>query len=308
MRKLLLLLLLAAPLARAEAMPRFSAEDRAWSATHIVVVSEGEVIDGEVEVLDSWYGDLRRGQRITVESLREFVSPESRAIERAWYQPEDEARPTVATNQRMVLFLERDGETWKPAESRTGWMKISMAWIEDDRVYGLNQPMNPGPLMRIDLGETEADLEKKVRDTVRAKDALRADLQALPELYREASLWVRLLLIRELEAHAAAGIPGLRYILSEPAYLNDHHFALSALRKAGGAEVTVDFVQVLREELAFWRAADPAELEKWRKHELPVERMNHFGAHASRLWMARAVARERGIEPELVAACAELGK
>lgn len=289
MRKLLLLLILAAPLARAEVLPSFFAEGCAWKATHIVVVSEGESIDGEVVVLDSWYGDLERGARITVESLREFASVESRTIERAWYQPKDEQRPAVATNQRMVLFLKRDGDTWKPAESLAGWMKTSMAWIEDGRVYALRQPMNPGPLMRIDQDETEADLEKKVRDTLRAKDALREDLHALPEVYREASLWVRRLIIEELERRGAAAIPSLRFIIAEPAYLDDHHFALVALWKVGGAEVRQDFVNVLREELAFWRAADPAEVEKWRKNELPVEAMNRFGAHSSRLFIAREI-------------------
>ena len=58
----------AAPAAWAFYLPSFNLDESAWHATHIVVVSEGQKIDGELRVLESWHGDLRRGERLVLRS------------------------------------------------------------------------------------------------------------------------------------------------------------------------------------------------------------------------------------------------
>lgn len=54
------------PNAAAGIRPSFGQESCSWYATHIVVVSEGDKIDGNVEVLESWKGDLKKGDRMSI--------------------------------------------------------------------------------------------------------------------------------------------------------------------------------------------------------------------------------------------------
>ena len=52
-----------APTAAAGIRPSFYLDGCGWEATHVVVVDAGEKIDGRVVVLESWKGDLRKGDR-----------------------------------------------------------------------------------------------------------------------------------------------------------------------------------------------------------------------------------------------------
>ncbi|MHC4714584.1 MAG: hypothetical protein ACYTAN_15160 [Planctomycetota bacterium] len=143
------------------------------NATHIVVVTEGSKIDGEVKVLESWKGYLQRGQEITVEELADFSSADSRKVSPraappanltfkqelnkayrrslSWAQGHG---PLVyadhVTCKRMILFLmkqEDDGVVnWVPA-AFDNQIKTSVAWVEYGYVYGFLQFRNPGPLM-----------------------------------------------------------------------------------------------------------------------------------------------------------------
>src|SRR6185436_11191423 len=80
----LVILLLVPRDARAEIQPSFDLEHFSWKATDIVVVSEGERIDGEVVVVESWKGTLAEGDRITVPPLAHFAPEQRRIVSREW--------------------------------------------------------------------------------------------------------------------------------------------------------------------------------------------------------------------------------
>src|SRR5580658_2628 len=67
--------------ANAGTRPSFYLDACAWDATHIVVVTEGERTDGQVSVLESWKGDLKPGDNITVPELAAFEPQSSRIID-----------------------------------------------------------------------------------------------------------------------------------------------------------------------------------------------------------------------------------
>ena len=60
---------------RAFVLPSFHLPTSASTATHIVVVTEGDRIDGEVRVIESWFGDLERGDAIELDELKRFAAP-----------------------------------------------------------------------------------------------------------------------------------------------------------------------------------------------------------------------------------------
>ncbi|HEY0140933.1 MAG TPA: hypothetical protein VGF48_08555 [Thermoanaerobaculia bacterium] len=240
------LLLLLAPVALAEPLPAFHADPSAWTATDIVVVTEGEAIDGHVTVLETWKGDLRRGDELTIDALAEFAPPEARVIEKAWYQSHqpietETIEPERVTNARMVLFLVRAGDTWKPAAT---WMKISMAWVENGNVFALEQPTVPGPLMRIFTGLDERGLRQKVEfvlsvqnelaDVIRSNDHHRV-ISAVRRMFRDDdTVYIRHDVIAALGNCGLYCIPALGTLLGDESLELYRRDVQLALRKANG--------------------------------------------------------------------------
>jgi hypothetical protein len=140
----------------------FNLERCLKGATHVVVVSEGEKIDGTVEVLESWLGGLRKGDTLQLPGLAEFAIPELRKILKR-----RDRGPTHVTGSRMVLFLRRQAEeadsskgAWVAAGSEIG---ASVAWIEGGETYTVRVVISEWRLI-MPLEMTE----QKLRDQVLA--------------------------------------------------------------------------------------------------------------------------------------------
>src|ERR1700683_4478323 len=65
--------------------PSFSLDGCAWEASHIIVVTAGDKIDGAVEVLESWKGDLKKGDRLSIPELAEFAPQKMRGVSARWF-------------------------------------------------------------------------------------------------------------------------------------------------------------------------------------------------------------------------------
>lgn len=176
-----LVLLVVTSQTEAKYVPSFNLADVAWNATHILLVTEGDTIDGKVQVLEVWKGALERQQWITIPELVTYATPESREIYSGmsrsdhedgtthWWKNGSHRQSTGrvignrVTGHRMVVFLRHQTGTkrvqgnesanemmreWLPASS--SWfspMQLSLAWIEGDRVFVFGQPFNPGPIV-----------------------------------------------------------------------------------------------------------------------------------------------------------------
>ena len=96
--------------------PSFHLEHSAWEATHVVVVTEGKKIDGVVEVLESWKGDLKKGDSFTLTELAAFAPAEARVVAKPLFGKDD--GPTIrVTCSRMVLFLKQKPKSRRPEAS-----------------------------------------------------------------------------------------------------------------------------------------------------------------------------------------------
>lgn len=248
----------------AEIQPSFQLDVCAWSATDIVIVTEGETIDGIVDVLESWKGDLRRGDRITVSELAAFAPEASRAVAKTWDQGDQPQ--AVVTGSRMILFL--------PAGQHG--MNVSMAWIEDDQVFAFAQHMNPGPSELSRSGMRERQLAEVVDDIVRAQrtltEAIRSNdsqkvASAVPPLLRIDSAHVRRMILESLGAAGEIAVPAIREVLYDESLLHHHADAIAALGKAGGRDAAADIAHVLKQELAFWQKVGPGLDANWWNSE-----------------------------------------
>ena len=177
------------PQASAGTLPTFRLERCAWSATNIVVVTEGQKMDRIVEAIESWKGDIKKGEILKVPALAAFASKTSRSIPRSlpWVQEhlkEPGKIPTHVSCSLMILFLVRHekkegGATriyWEPAApawGRLNEMHVSVAWIEEKKVYANSQLQNPGPSEITYQDATEEIFKKDVLRIVGLQEELK---------------------------------------------------------------------------------------------------------------------------------------
>lgn len=123
-----LLLLVLPPSASAGVRPSFSPQECSWQATDIVVVTEGEKIDGIFDVLETWNGELKPGETITIPEMAEFESSDARGIDKWNWLKKEKRSPEYVTGGRMILFL-RDAEKVPADPNQSKEVKTSSRWI-----------------------------------------------------------------------------------------------------------------------------------------------------------------------------------
>lgn len=80
-------------------------------ATHIVLITEGDRIDGQLKVLESFKGNLKIGEKLTIPELAEFAPLEARAVECRGplslhpYTPCTDRPQIYVSCSKMLLFL-----------------------------------------------------------------------------------------------------------------------------------------------------------------------------------------------------------
>jgi hypothetical protein len=274
MRKLipaLALLVLTVSSAYAAYYESFVVSRLAWFATHVVVVSEGEKLDGEVTVLESWVGDIKRGSLLSLPGLKAFATKEARTEDQRYYPPKDRSVPTVVSGQRMVVFLVKTGDAWKPA-SRAGGTRVSVAWIEKGEAYAYFQNANPGPVILVRVHWKEQDMRERVEETAAARSRLRRveKIEDPKERVRQAVPFVASdhYLTRDMALDVLANcgevaVPRFREFLADPARTDYHALVIRKMGKLGTPSIGPDLVAIVQREHAFWRERGPKLTHGW---------------------------------------------
>ena len=134
-------------------------------------------------MLESWKGDLKKGERLSVPALVAFAPEKERLVSIGLFgRDKDEELPAAVTCTRMALFLVRKQEkpegdkpsktSWLPTAGERGGVKVSTAWIEAGRVFVFVQPTNPGPQQLLSRDTDERGLKKEVGTVLMAQTAL----------------------------------------------------------------------------------------------------------------------------------------
>jgi hypothetical protein len=299
--------------------PSFDVERAGWEARQVVVATEGERVDGHVTVLESWKGDLLRGQRLFIPSLAEFGRKESRAVSRGLFGP----NPTVSfvTGDRMLLFLgdEAAGSS-REAKERTfdvavdGSARDSVVWIEHRRAFAFFQESNPGDALLLDHATMEGDLHAEFERV----DGLHADLihalaieapasraSALAPFTMSDSRFARDEAFAALGKCGSAAVPALEELLHDGRKLEIHDSVIELLGAIGGAEVYAELLGVVREGNVYWRRVAPQLNDGWWNDmdnpDLEVLRQNYM-----RLYAALSAMENMRPTPESVAIATEV--
>jgi len=276
------LVVIAAPTSAA-IRPSFYLDYSVWKATHIVLATEGDVIDGRLSVIESWKGDLEPDTNVILPELAGFADAKSRRVH-DWGQRQDLPEPyaRVVTGSRIVLFLVASAPTTQTTSSESkprawlpasyfghGGFKVSVAWLERGEAYAFVQVENPGPSVLTHLGTA---IEMKAR--VVAFDVIQANLgkavdgrdplvaaQSLRAFHRQAFSYGAKGSIESLGRMGEVAVPVLRQLLGDRTLSHRHPDIVSSMVAAGGADVAPDLTAVVQEGLAFWQERLP-KLEK----------------------------------------------
>lgn len=276
------LVLLAAPSAlTAGIRPSFFLDDLAWRATDVVVASEVDLAGGRLSVIETWKGRLSPGDALSIAELREFADAESRTEKTVQPAKDKTSRPVIVSGKRMVLFLTRpasglarEGGIWKGWEpaSEYGGFAVSVAWIEGGNSYAIVQSKNPGLSELCRQTQSEVEMKMRVMALMRTQGSL-AKLAGIPETgerAKRAAEYVRsdIYLARTEAFRILAGsgkpaLPVLRHLLEDKSNADQYGDIINAMAAAGGRELGPEFVGLLENELAFWKAKAPSLQKGW---------------------------------------------
>jgi hypothetical protein len=262
--------------------PSFNLDASTWHASHIVVATTGKSIGTGVTVLESWKGDLRQGDHLILPSMARFRSEEMLEISTGIFGGRENETPSYVSGKCVLLFLVKRGRMesnrfddreigiWNPAVE-WGGLLVSMMWLEGGSAYAYAQRMNPGPTSLFSWDMTEVAVKNRVEAILRVQGEFRGALaQPDPEKMRAIVLplresapeFTRKILVELGEAGPKA-LPTLRALLKAGTLKSDEYGIVTAMAKAGGKSVGPELVDVLRQEMDYWRTFGPRLQPGW---------------------------------------------
>ncbi len=268
--------------------PSFELDYCAWHATRIVLV-EVTPEDGVFRVVESWKGELRPSERITVPELTPALGakPISLYPTRSNFFAHDKAGigeqiPRQLVGSRMVLFLRKGKgseispttnsvEKWRPPDMFDE-MKTSTVWIDSEQVYSFQQLINPGPSKFFILHSSLQQMKARVVEINRVQKELAevvsdgnsgARAEGLKPYVRSEVNEAQRLALSELGKCGPPGVRTIRGMLDDPAFADVAAELVKVFVEAGGEAVGAELNSRLQQELAFWQATAPSLSQGW---------------------------------------------
>lgn len=277
--------------------PSFWVDDSAWSATDIVVATEGETIDGELQILEVWKGGLQVGGKISIPELAAFAPESKRTVTPGWLDEKKEELPARVTGSRLALFLKKGegaSEKWLPATFYKE-MNVAVVWSEQGKAYSFLQQMNPGPSLLMALRSSEAEIKAQTMKILETQTALAeaASIKSLslraealrPFINSKPNHAIQLALA-ELTKCGEAALPVLRAMLNDQTLLHRHFDIVEVLGAVGGTAVGAELTCLVETETKFWEQSAPKLEQEWWHGKWPriVPLQNRYSKIMSALY------------------------
>jgi len=286
----------------------FFQDDATWYASDIVVVSDKGV------VLEVWAGSLERGQTVSLDELG--------VVREQMYEPLDDpglALTDLSSGHfpgsgeviadRMVLFLsDRGGQRlladqprWQPAIDGRD-IRFSVVWTAGEKLFcwhGRNHKDSSFAPVRTrrDMRFLEPTRLDAFRKTSLRLLRIRADLRSVAEIVdrRERAMRLvpfvavgngtggcRLEALASLSECGEDALPAFRSLLHEEKLSPHLHLVMDYLAKGRGERAKPILVEILREEVRYWRAAEGRLRRGWGV----TTAVTHDNFHFRRLGLA----------------------
>jgi len=259
--------------------PSFSLDYCSWNATHIVVATEGDEIDGNFTVLESLKGDLNYSETVFIQELAAFKSESLRQV-KEWYS-EKTLTSKYVSGGKLILFLKKNPnskEIWQSA-NLFGDFTVSVVWIEDTETFAFIQTINPGSSILVEYGQTETGIRNEIYEITELEKSLDSVLKIKDKTERTEQLerftisdffLAREKAFEEFEKCGKNALPVLRKMLKDESLLKIHGDVIKTLQVVGGREVGSELTEIVKQEMNFWKETAPKlEIGWWNQINEP---------------------------------------
>jgi hypothetical protein len=272
--------------------PSFSLDFSAWNATDIAV-AEITTTDGVFAVVESWKGNLKVGEKVSIPELRPDVNaPPISEYPDVCGRWEKDTRgistriPRQPVGSQIVLFLRRSQDSsagqrpsqtgssdlsWRPSDLLDS-MQASAVWIGGSDLYAFRQIINPGLPILCKLPSSETEMRTRVLRITKLRRQFDADRALPPGKERASHLQVfvrskvfpaKLAALGEIGKSGPDAVPIISQMLDDPSLVDDNRDLIDALVEAGGGSVGKELDDRLADELKFWKAEGPSLQPGW---------------------------------------------
>ena len=269
--------------------PSFGLEYPSWNATNIALV-EITPHDCDFIVLESWKGNLKPGEHVSVPQL----IPGPQAVPIALYAKQNrpfqpskdyvEAVPRQAVGSRMVLFLQRarqgkgtptasDSATaeWQPTDLFRD-IRTSVIWLDANQLYVFTQRTNPGPSVLSRWDSSLTAVHGKVVEIIGTQKALDVIMrlreksqraQRLKPYVHSDVLPAKRFALEELGKCGPSAMETILAMLDDEDYKLDAEDLIKVYAEAGGESAGKELNNRLQKELKFWETTGPTLQQGW---------------------------------------------
>jgi hypothetical protein len=283
---IILPLLCLAPTLRAELLPSFDVTFASKTASHVVVVEDGKVVE-------SWLGDIEPGTQLFPTGVKPIPMKVQYSFRGIGAQDEAEEDRLLAkrglkkvaavSGKRMVHFLARERpDSWE-SKHLASQREYNTVWIEGGQAFAIMQWINPGPSGLQPLNMTEAEFKSAVLELNQVhreiepllKDDDRAKRAAvLATMLKPEARW------RNAEVHEALrecgppAWPVIEPLLFDEKLLPLHHGLIHVAYEVGRTSTKDAMLRIQDEERAY-REKLKADGIEWKDGQPPFSH-HHF--------------------------------
>ena len=282
---ILFLLILGIPAAHAEIGPEFRLDLATWDASDIVVATEGDKIDGVLQVQEIWKGGLKVGENIEIPEITKInrsisVLRRLKVNDKLSTIAQDPNHPTYASARKLVLFLisakslaekgvaiSDNTKKWIGA-SLFNDIPTSIVWVEKNNGYACLRAYGGNSF----TGLTEDTLKTQVKGILALQSSLQEVIaiqslekraQALETFSDSGFYLLRQESFKQLAQCGEAGIPVIRHILSNKANSQYHEEIIRALGETKSLASSIELTSIVEQQFKYWSELAPKLDASW---------------------------------------------
>lgn len=228
-----------------------------------VVVAKALPLEGRVQVLETWRGDIVAGTTLALPDIAAIASDSRRLVF-------SQSRPTrnVLGVDRMVLFL---GESKSSTCTFARPALLSLLIIEGGKTWAPSLPRSFGGFGDLGLNETELGAQVAIvgaladeleAATKRPTAAARAKA-LVPLLLSSTSSTIHWKALAALRGCGADAVPVLRDLVRRDAHMALRPNLLALLKEASNDAFVSELHELMARDIRFWKRIAPDLEESW---------------------------------------------
>ena len=268
---------------KADLRPSFALDYSSWKADHILVIEEGNKVDGIWVVVESLRGEFMPGELLELDELADPLRPDPEADD-AFLQY---FIPDSIVDHRVILFLEGSRKNWQAAAHFSKDLKLAAVWVEQGKCFAFQQVVNPGPVILAPLNTGYPDphqmTEKEVWQQAQTIGQGKSEILSLEEAPKEKAVelvpyltssnyYLRQQAHETIRSFGWPGVLVIQPLLVNPGLVKYHGELIITLGETGGKSVGPILNHLLMKDLNLWQEEVDSLTQGWWNFQGGVNR------------------------------------